>query len=106
MRPLSIEDNVVSNLEETMETVSIVTALVLGFALSNLVEQVLATAWGHRVSPVVGTVRPFVSENPVHARMKVNARIHTDRIDLQRAIGHDFAEADIEDRIWPRDPVR
>ncbi len=106
MCPLSIEDNVVSNLEETMETVSIVAALVLGFALPNLGEQLLATAWAHRIRTVTGSIRLFVPENPGHARMGGNARMHTDRIDLQRAIGHDFAEADIEDRIWPRDPVR
>jgi len=103
MCPPSIEDNVVSDLEETMETVSIVTALVLGFALSNLAEQLLATTWGHRVRSVTGPIRPLIHEDPACASERGNARIHTDRIDLQRAIGHDFAEADIEDRIWPRD---
>lgn len=102
MCPLSIEDNVVSKLEETMEAVSIVIALVLAFALPNLAEQLLAAAWVQRVPLAARSFRGFLPENPAYAQTDVNGRVRTDRLDLQRAIGHDFAELDIEDRVWPR----
>ena len=97
-----MRDSVVSLLEKTMETISIVVALTLGFAVANALEQIAAGAWSrHTPAPAFPVLRTG-PEDPSHSQFDGIPRTRTDRRDLQLAMGQGFTDPDMNESIWPR----
>ena len=87
-----------------METVSVIGILTIGFAAASLAFQVGAGRYvRHSEAPKLPGPKVAL-EHPVHSRIDGMPRTRSDRHDMQRAIGHDFAAPDVQDAVWPRDP--
>jgi hypothetical protein len=91
-------------MEMSMETLSVVGFLTIGFAAANLAFQVGAGRYvRHLDAPKLPGPKAAL-EHPVHSRIDGMPRARANRHDMQLAIGHDFAAPDVQDAVWPRDP--
>ena len=89
-----------------MGSIAIVVAITLAFAAANLFAQLAALETTRRRDAPVRPHAAVALEHPFSSRIDGMPRTRTNRRDLQRAIGHDFASQDVEQSIWPRDPNR
>lgn len=87
-----------------MGSIAVVLTITLGFAVANLLVQLIVQdSMRQRSAPA--KPNPVVAlEHPFSSRIDGMPRTRTNRRDLQRAIGHDFASQDVEQSVWPRDP--
>jgi len=91
-------------MEISMETLSIVGFLTVGFAAANLAFQVGAGRLVQRLElPELPGPKASL-EHPEHSRIDGMPRTRSNRHDIQLAIGRDFAAPDVQDAVWPRDP--
>jgi hypothetical protein len=97
-------DIVVSRLEKTMGSVAIVVTITLGFAVANLLVQLFALETMRQRPVPAKAIAAVALEHPFTSRIDGMPRTRTNRRDLQRAIGHDFAAQDVEQSVWPREP--
>jgi hypothetical protein len=88
----------------TMGSIAIVVAITLAFAAANLAAQLAALETTRRRNHPVLPIAPMALEHPFSSHIDGMPRARTDRRDLQRAIGHDFASQDVEQSVWPREP--
>jgi hypothetical protein len=88
----------------TMGSFAIVLAITLAFVAANLFAQLVALENARRPDTPALPSAPVALEHPFSSRIDGMPRTRTNRRDLQRAIGHDFASPDVEQSIWPRDP--
>jgi len=88
----------------SMETVSVIGILTIGFAAANLAFQMGAGRFvRHSEAPKLPGPKAAL-EHPVHSRIDGMPRSRANRHDMQLAIGRDFAAPDVQDAVWPRDP--
>ena len=87
-----------------MGSVVIGLGLTLAFAAANLFAQLAALETTRRRVIAVKPRAAVALEHPFSSRIDGMPRTRTNRRDLQRAIGHDFASPDVEQSVWPKDP--
>jgi hypothetical protein len=88
----------------SMETVSVIGILTIGFAAANLAFQMGAAHFvRHLDAPTLPGPKAAL-EHPLYTRIDGMPRSRANRHDMQLAIGHDFAAPDVQDQVWPRDP--
>jgi hypothetical protein len=87
-----------------MGSIVIVITITLGFAFANLLIQLIGVETMRQRSVPAKPNVAVALEHPSTSRIDGMPRTRTNRRDLQRAIGHDFAAQDVEQSVWPRDP--
>ena len=85
-----------------MGSIAIVITIILGFAFGNLLIQLVAMETMRQRCVPARPNAAVALEHPFTSRIEGMPRTRTNRRDLQRAIGHDFAARDVEQSVWPR----